>query len=94
MRAIELASNSRRLIELATSISRQLSEADDAVLNQLAETQRLLRELEKIDPGLAETSAAHAAAVIELDRNRAHPRSLCGETRSRSGAARAARSSA
>jgi len=61
-----LASNSRRLIELATSISRQLSEADNAVLNQLAETQRLLRELEKIDPGLAESSAAHATAVIEL----------------------------
>ena len=61
-----LASNSRRLIELATSISRQLSEADNAVLNQLAETQRLLRELEKIDAGLAESSAAHATAVIEL----------------------------
>jgi len=61
-----LASNSRRLIELATSISRQLSESDNAVLNQLAETQRLLRELEKIDPGLADSSAAHATAVIEL----------------------------
>jgi DNA repair protein RecN (Recombination protein N) len=61
-----LASNSKRLIELATSVSRQLSEADNAVLNQLAETQRLLRELEKIDPGLADSSAAHATAVIEL----------------------------
>ena len=60
------ASNSRRLIELATSISRQLSEMDNAVLDQLGETQRLLRELEKIDPGLADSSAAHAAAVIEL----------------------------
>jgi DNA repair protein RecN (Recombination protein N) len=62
----KLASNSRRLIELATAISRQLSENDGAVLDQLAETQRLLRELEKIDPGLTETSAAHAAAVVEL----------------------------
>jgi DNA repair protein RecN (Recombination protein N) len=61
-----LASNSRRLIDLATSISRQLSEADNAVLHQLAETQRLLRELEKIDPDLADSSAAHATAVIEL----------------------------
>ncbi len=61
-----LASNSQRLIELATSISRQLSETDDAVLNRLAETQRLLRELEKIDPGLTESAEAHAAAVIEL----------------------------
>ncbi len=62
----KLASNSQRLIELATAVSRQLSEIDNAVLNQLAETQRLLRELEKIDPNLAETSAAHAAAVVEL----------------------------
>ncbi|MGH8094276.1 MAG: DNA repair protein RecN [Chthoniobacterales bacterium] len=62
----KLASNSRRLIELATTVSRQLSEVDAAVLDQLAETQRLLRELEKIDPGLAETSAAHAAAVVGL----------------------------
>jgi DNA repair protein RecN (Recombination protein N) len=36
------------------------------VLNQLAETQRWLRELEKIDSSLATTSSAHAAAVIEL----------------------------
>ena len=61
-----LASNRQRLIELANSVSRQLSEVDNAVLNQLAETQRLLRELEKIDPDLAESSSAHAAAVIEL----------------------------
>ena len=62
----KLASHSRRLIELATSVSRQLSENERAVLDQLAETQRLLRELEKIDPNLMETSAAHAAAVVEL----------------------------
>ncbi len=62
----KLASNGRRLIELATAVSRQLSEIDNAVLNQLAETQRLLRELEKIDSGLTTTAAAHAAAVVEL----------------------------
>ena len=62
----KLASNSQRLIELAAAVSRQLSEIENAVLNQLAETQRLLRELEKIDPNLAEASAAHAAAVLEL----------------------------
>lgn len=60
------ASNSRRLLELATAISRQLSEVDNSVLNQLAETQRLLRELEKIDPSLTESAAAHAATIIEL----------------------------
>jgi DNA repair protein RecN (Recombination protein N) len=61
-----LASHSKRLIELATSISRRLSEADEAVLTQLGETQRLFRELEKIDASLAQFAAAHEAAVVEL----------------------------
>jgi DNA repair protein RecN (Recombination protein N) len=61
-----LASNSKRLLELAASISRRLSENDDAILPQLAETQRLLRDLEKIDPDKATLSEAHAACVVEL----------------------------
>jgi DNA repair protein RecN (Recombination protein N) len=61
-----LTSNSKRLIELASAIARRLSEADDSVLSQLAETQRLLRELEKIDNSIAQFSSAHAAGVIEL----------------------------
>jgi DNA repair protein RecN (Recombination protein N) len=61
-----LASNSKRLLELAGSISRRLSEADDAILPQLAETQRLLRDLEKIDPEKATLAEAHAACVLEL----------------------------
>src|SRR5438309_2507751 len=62
----KLASNSKRLIELASGIANRLSEADDSVLAQLAETQRLLRELEKIDSSTAQFSSAHAAAVVEL----------------------------
>ncbi len=62
----KLASNSKRLIELASAIANKLSEADDSVLSQLAETQRLLRELEKIDNSVAEFSSAHAASVVEL----------------------------
>jgi DNA repair protein RecN (Recombination protein N) len=62
----KLASNSKRLIELASAIANKLSEADDSVLSQLAETQRLLRELEKIDNSIAQFSSAHAAAVVEL----------------------------
>jgi DNA repair protein RecN (Recombination protein N) len=61
-----LAANSKRLLELAGSISRRLSEADDAILSQLAETQRLLRDLEKIDPDKATLADAHAACVVEL----------------------------
>ncbi|PYL08416.1 MAG: DNA repair protein RecN [Verrucomicrobia bacterium] len=62
----KLASNRKRLIELASAIANKLSEADDAVLSQLAETQRLLRELEKIDGSIAQVSSAHAGAVVEL----------------------------
>ena len=62
----KLTSNSKRLIELASAIAHRLSEADDSVLSQLAETQRLLRELEKIDNSVAQFSSAHAASVIEL----------------------------
>jgi DNA repair protein RecN (Recombination protein N) len=62
----KLASNSKRLIELASAIANKLSEADDSVLSQLAETQRLLRELEKIDGSITQFSSAHAASVVEL----------------------------
>jgi DNA repair protein RecN (Recombination protein N) len=62
----KLSSNSKRLIELASAIANKLSEADDSVLSQLAETQRLVRELERIDGSMAQFSSAHAAAVVEL----------------------------
>jgi DNA repair protein RecN (Recombination protein N) len=62
----KLASNSKRLIELAGAIANKLSEADDSVLSQLAETQRLLRELEKIDGSIAQFLSAHAGVVVEL----------------------------
>jgi DNA repair protein RecN (Recombination protein N) len=61
-----LASNSKRLIELASAVATKLSEADDSVLSQLAETQRSLRELEKIDSSMAQFAAAHETAVVEL----------------------------
>jgi DNA repair protein RecN (Recombination protein N) len=61
-----LASNSKRLLELAASISRRLSETEDAILPQLAETQRLLRDLEKIDPDKTTLAEAHAACIVEL----------------------------
>jgi DNA repair protein RecN (Recombination protein N) len=62
----KLTSNSKRLIELASAIANKLSEADDSVLSQLAKTQRLLRELEKIDGSIAELSSTHATSVVEL----------------------------
>jgi DNA repair protein RecN (Recombination protein N) len=62
----KLASNSKRLIELASAVANKLSEADDSVLSQLAETQRLLRDLEKIDGSIEQFSSVHAASVVEL----------------------------
>jgi DNA repair protein RecN (Recombination protein N) len=62
----KLASSSKRLIELASAVANKLSEADDSVLSQLAETQRLLRELEKIDSSIAQFSSSHAATMVEL----------------------------
>jgi DNA repair protein RecN (Recombination protein N) len=62
----KLATNSKRLIELAGAVANKLSEAEDSVLSQLAETQRLLRELEKIDSSIAQFASAHAAAAVEL----------------------------
>jgi DNA repair protein RecN (Recombination protein N) len=62
----KLASNSRRLIELANAVANKLAEADDSVLSQLSETQRLLRELEKIDNSISQFSAGHETAVLEL----------------------------
>jgi DNA repair protein RecN (Recombination protein N) len=62
----KLASNSKRLIELAGAIAGKLSEADGSILSQLAETQRLLRELEKIDDSISQFSSAHESAVVDL----------------------------
>jgi DNA repair protein RecN (Recombination protein N) len=61
------ATNSRRLIELATQILQRLSEDDGAVLSRLAEVQRLFRELEKTDATTAEIAESHAGAVVEIE---------------------------
>jgi len=61
-----LASNSRRLIEVASTVATKLCEADDAILTQLGETQKLLRELEKLDPAMATAANGHESAVLEL----------------------------
>ena len=62
-----LASNSQRLVELASQALQRLEEADDAVLSQLAETARQLRDLEALDPGAAALATGHANAVLELE---------------------------
>jgi DNA repair protein RecN (Recombination protein N) len=65
-RRYKLCSSSKRLIELASAAANKLSEADESILSQLAETQRLLRELEKIDISTEQLASEHAAAVVQL----------------------------
>jgi DNA repair protein RecN (Recombination protein N) len=62
----KLSSSSKRLVELASAAANKLSEADESVLSQLAETQRLLRELEKIDISTAQIASEHADAIVQL----------------------------
>ncbi len=63
----QTASNSRRLIELSADVLNRLNETEGAVLEQLAETQRLLTQLEQTDPSATEFSQSHANAVVELE---------------------------
>jgi DNA repair protein RecN (Recombination protein N) len=62
-----VVANSRRLLELSTQIAGKLSEADDAVLTRLGEVGKLLRDLERIDPGAAQYGEAHVRALTELE---------------------------
>ena len=62
-----LASNSRRLIELATGIAQELTESEPSVMSRLTETARLLRELEKIDAAASPMATAHTSVMVELE---------------------------
>jgi DNA repair protein RecN (Recombination protein N) len=62
-----LGTNARRLTELSTQILQRLEEADDALLTQLCEVQRTLRDLEKIDPSTGKIALTHAEAIGQLE---------------------------
>ncbi|MEM6911373.1 MAG: DNA repair protein RecN [Verrucomicrobiota bacterium] len=59
-------SNASRLLEAAAQATGLLSEHDDSLLNQLAELQRLCRDLEKLDPQTAELCGGLEGAALEL----------------------------
>ncbi len=61
------ASNSRRLIEITTSAVNALEESDDSTLGRLAESQRLVNEIEKLDPGTAPFSEQHRSIVVAVE---------------------------
>jgi DNA repair protein RecN (Recombination protein N) len=59
------ASNASRLMETAAAAAAALS-GEDGVLTRLADVQRLVRDLEKLDPSIREQTASLETAVLEL----------------------------
>ena len=61
-----IAANSARLIELCNGVADRLSEGTGSVLSGLRDIARMVHELEKIDPKLAESFSGFEGAQIEL----------------------------
>ena len=59
------ASNSSRLLEASAAASAALT-AEDGILERLSEVQRLVRELEKLDPSIRDRTASLETACLEL----------------------------
>jgi DNA repair protein RecN (Recombination protein N) len=59
------ASNSTRLVEAAAAASSALN-GEDGILERLTEVQRLVRDLEKLDPSIRERTASLETAALEL----------------------------
>ncbi len=60
------ASNATRLVELAAAAAGVLGDEDGGVVTALGEVQRLVRELEKLDPGVCDKTVGLEGAVLEL----------------------------
>jgi DNA repair protein RecN (Recombination protein N) len=63
----KMASNSTRLVELTGQALGLLCDADSAVLSQLTELRRVLRDIERTDRGAAEVTAGFENAFVELE---------------------------
>ena len=63
----KMAGNSTRLAELTGQALGLLSDADSAVLAQLGELRRVLRDIERTDHGAAEVTAGFENAFVELE---------------------------
>ncbi|HEX7261420.1 MAG TPA: DNA repair protein RecN, partial [Luteolibacter sp.] len=59
------ASNASRLVEAAAAATAALN-SDDGILERLTEVQRLVRDLEKLDPSIRERTASLETACLEL----------------------------
>ncbi|MEM7384729.1 MAG: DNA repair protein RecN, partial [Verrucomicrobiota bacterium] len=61
------ASNRTRLLSLAGDILQRLEGGDQSILNQLRETQRLIRDLEQGDPQCSRWTGEFDSAQVELE---------------------------
>lgn len=59
------ASNASRLVEAAAAATAALS-GEDGILERLSEVQRLVRDLEKLDPSIIDRTASLETACLEL----------------------------
>jgi DNA repair protein RecN (Recombination protein N) len=59
------ASNASRLVDAAAAAVAALN-GEDAILDRLAEVQKLVRDLEKLDPSIRDRTGALETAVVEL----------------------------
>ena len=59
------ASNASRLVEAAATATAALN-GDDGILERLSEVQRLVRDLEKLDPSIRDRTASLETACLEL----------------------------
>lgn len=59
------ASNASRLVEAAAAAAASLN-GEDGILERLSDVQRLVRDLEKLDPSIKERTASLETAVLEL----------------------------
>jgi len=61
------SANRARLAEAARAMAGLLSESEECILDRLGEVQRLARDLEKLDPSVAESLQGLATASVELE---------------------------
>ena len=62
-----MAANSRRLLEISGAALGRLSESDDSALTRLNEVGRLLRDLERVDPGAKRLSDTLVRGLAEIE---------------------------
>jgi DNA repair protein RecN (Recombination protein N) len=62
----KVSSNSTHLLELSQKVLYELGDAEDSVLSRLGDIARSVRELERTDPSLADSTGGFDTAQLEL----------------------------